>query len=281
MRVIPGDPFGEEQGLPTEIYQSLKEHYGLNKPLFEEYARYLSSIVRLDLGHSLVYKDRSVNDIIIHYFPVSALLGLEALLFSLSVGLTLGVIAAYKENGWQDHLAMFLTTLGISVPSFILAALLQYYFAIKWDLLPLARWESFSHTILPVLALSALPTTFIARLMRTSMIEVLKTDYIKTAQSKGLSWSYILFKHGIRNALLPILTYLGPLIANILVGSFVVEKIFSIPGLGQWFVNSVNNRDYPVIMGLTIFYSVILSCSVMLVEISYCALDPRIKKNHT
>lgn len=277
MKTLPGDPFAEEQALPKEIHEALLQHYGLKKPMGEQYLLYLQNVVQGDLGPSFRYKDQTVNTIISDYFPVSAILGLEALTLAIFVGTLLGTIAAFYKNRWQDHIAMLLTTIAISVPSFILATVLQYFVAIKWHLLPLARWGSFEHTILPVLALAALPTAFIARLMRTTMSEVLKSDYIKTAKAKGLPTHQILFRHALRNAFLPILTYLGQLTANIVVGSFIIEKIFSIPGLGQWFVHSVSNRDYTVIMGLTIFYSLLLMTMMLIIDIAYAYLDPRIR----
>lgn len=277
MKSLPGDPFQEEQSLPREIYEALQRHYGLDQPWYVQYGTYVKSILHGDLGPSFKYKDLRVNAIISENFPVSATLGLEAFFLALTAGVLLGTIAALKENQWQDYAVMILTTMGISVPSFILATLLQYIFAMKLHLFPLARWESFESTLLPAMALAALPTAFIARLFRSSMIEVSQCEYIKTAKAKGLSTTHIITHHMLRNAFLPVLTYLGQLLANILVGSFVIEKIFSIPGLGQWFVTSVSNRDYTVIMGLTIFYSFILLSLMLLLDIAYKYLDPRIQ----
>lgn len=277
MKMLPGDPFSDEQALPKEIYDSLLKHYGLDRPWYVQYKDYLLSISSGNLGPSFKYKDLTVNEIIRKGFPVSALLGLEAALLALVVGVGLGALAAIKEHKWLDHCVLFITSAGVSVPSFILAAFLQYLFAVKLQILPLARWGSFTHTILPAIALAALPTAFIARLTRTAMLEVWQSDYIKAAKAKGLSLSYILFFHVLPNSILPVITYLGQLFANILVGSFVIEKIFSIPGLGQWFVNSVSNRDYTVMMGLTIFYSFILIVIMFLVDIAYEFIDPRIK----
>ncbi len=277
MKAIPGDPFTQEQTMPPEIAQALRDHYHLNDPLLVQYASYLKSIATLDLGPSFKYKSRTVTEIIGLGFPISATLGLEALLIAVGTGTLLGIIAALKQNQWQDYAAMTIAVLGLSIPSFLLASFLQYLFAIKLSLLPVARWGSFSHSILPALALAALPTAFIARLVRAQMVEVLRQDYIRTALAKGLTWPATILRHGLRNALLPVLTYMGPLLANILVGSFVVEKIFGIPGLGQWFVTSISNRDYTVIMGMTLFYSAILLVAVFLVDLAYLALDPRIK----
>lgn len=277
MKAIPGDPFTQEKALPKEILDSLYEHYKLNDPWYIQYLNYLKSIAKWDLGPSFKYKSRTVNDIIKNGFPISAALGLEAMVIAVGAGIFLGTIAALKQHRWQDYTAMIIAVIGISIPSFILAAFLQYLFAIKFDLLPVARWGTFQQSILPAISLAALPTAFIARLTRSNMLEVLSMDYIKTARAKGLSDTIVIFKHGLRNALLPVVTYLGILTANILTGSFIIEKIFGIPGLGQWFINSVTNRDYTVIMGLTVFYSIILLTAIFFVDIIYGWIDPRIK----
>lgn len=277
MKAIPGDPFTQEKALPKEILDSLYEHYKLNDPWYVQYGNYLKSIVTWDLGPSFKYKARTVNDIIKSGFPVSAILGLEAMFLAVSVGMALGTIAALKQNSWQDWGAMCLAVIGISVPSFILAAFLQYIFSIKLDLFPVARWGTFEQTVLPAISLAALPTAFVARLTRANLIEILSMDYIKTARSKGLSETSVILKHALRNALLPVVTYLGMLTANILTGSFIIEKIFGIPGLGQWFINSITNRDYTVIMGLTVFYSMILLSAIFFVDIVYGWVDPRLK----
>lgn len=278
MKAIPGDPFIQEKAIPKEILESLHHHYGLSDPLYVQYLRYLKSIITWNLGPSFKYQGRSVNDIIRDGFPISALLGAEALLLAIIMGLLLGTIAALHHNKWQDYLAMFITVSCISIPSFILATLLQYLFSLKLGLLPVARWGTFSQSILPAVSLAALPTAFIARLMRTHLIEVMHQDYIKSARAKGLSPSYIIIKHALRNAILPVLSYLGPLTTNILTGSFIIEKIFGIPGLGQWFVTSITNRDYTVIMGTTVFYSIILLAAIFLVDVTYGLIDPRIKR---
>lgn len=277
MHAIPGDPFIQEKVIPEEILKALHHHYGLDAPWYVQYCRYLKGVFTWDLGPSFVYQGRTVNEIIREGFPVSALLGLEALLLSLIAGISLGTIAALKYSKWQDHLTMLIAVLGISVPSFILATFLQYLLAMKLSLLPVARWGSFAQSIMPALSLSALPTAIIARLTRANMVEILQQDYIQTARSKGLSVWQITYKHMLRNGLLPVLTYLGPLTAGILTGGFAIEKIFGIPGLGQWFVMSITNRDYTMIMGTTIFYSAILMSCVFLIDILYSLLDPRIR----
>lgn len=277
MRMAPGNPFTSEKQLPPAIEANLNEHYGLNDPWYVQYGEYIIRILQWDFGPSFKYKSQTVNDLINEGFPVSLVLGLEAIFIALAVGVILGIIAALKHNRWQDYTAMIVAVLGISVPSFIMAAFLQYVFAIKLGWLPVARWGSFAQSILPAIALAAGPTAFIARLTRSSMLEVLSNDYIKTAKAKGLSEFVITVKHTIRNAILPVVSYMGPLSAGIVTGSFVIEKIFGIPGLGSHFVKSIGNRDYTVIMGVTVFYSIILLVSVLLVDILYGLIDPRIK----
>lgn len=277
MKAIPGDPFTQEKALPQEILDSLYEHYKLNDPIFVQYGHYLLSIAKWDLGPSFKYKTRTVNEIIKSGFPISITLGLEAALIAISMGILLGSIAACFRNKWQDYSSMLIAVIGISVPSFILAAFLQYLLSIKLDLFPVARWGTFRQSVLPALSLAALPMAFIARLTRANMVEVLSKDYIKLARAKGLGAKTVIVKHAMRNALLPVVTYLGMITVNILTGSFIIEKIFGIPGLGQWFINSVTNRDYTVIMGLTVFYSIILLTAIFLTDIMYGWIDPRIK----
>lgn len=278
MKIIPGDPFTDEKALPTEIHAALRKHYGLDEPLTKQYIQYLYSAISWDLGPSLKYQNRTVNTIIKETFPVSALLGFEALMIALALGTLFGVISAIKLNSWQDQLFFLFSSIGISLPSFILAVLLQYCLAMQLGWFPMARWGSFMQTILPAFSLAAMPIAYISRLVRNNVLEVLKSEYIKTAKSKGLSNSRILFKHVLKNALSPLLPYFGQLSANILVGSFVIEKIFSIPGLGQWFVTSVNNRDYTMVIGTTLFYSTILLIFLFLADLIQSILDPRIKR---
>jgi oligopeptide transport system permease protein len=277
MKAIPGDPFTEEKAVPKEILHALHEHYGLNDPIHTQYFRYLNQVAHWNLGPSFKYKSRTVNEIIASGFPISATLGLEALFISIGLGVFLGSVAAMKRNQWQDYTAMLIAVTGISVPSFILATILQYIFSLKLGWFPVARWGSFAQSVLPALSLSAFPTAFIARLTRSNMLEVLQQDYIKMARAKGLSESAIVTKHVLRNALMPVVTFMGQLTANILTGSFIIEHIFGIPGLGRHLVTSVSNRDYTVIMGTTVFYSSLLLVTVFLVDIAYSFLDPRVK----
>lgn len=281
MKAIPGDPFTQEKAVPKEILDALYEHYGLNDPIHVQYVKYLNRVLHWDLGPSFKYKARTVNDIIADGFPVSAILGLEALFLSVGAGVFLGTVAALKQGKWQDYSAMLLAVAGISVPSFILATVLQYIFSLKLGWFPVARWGTFAQSVLPALSLCAFPTAFIARLTRSNMLEVLQQDYIKTARAKGLSETAVVVKHALRNALMPVVTFLGQLTANVMTGSFIIEHIFGIPGLGRYLVTSVNNRDYTVIMGTTVFYSILLLTAIFLVDIAYTFVDPRIKMRKT
>ncbi|AIG26072.1 ABC transporter permease [Brevibacillus sp. 7WMA2] len=277
MHSIPGGPFTGERNVPPEIQKALEAKYNLDLPISQQYLLYLKGIATWDLGPSFTEKSSTVNDMINRGFPVSAHLGLQALLVAIFGGISLGVIAALYHNKWQDYSAMLIAVLGLSVPSFILASFYQYFFSIELGWFPIAKWETWKHTVLPTFALAASPLAFIARLTRSNMIEIMGQDYIKTAKSKGLSTFVITVKHAIRNALLPVITYLGPLSASILTGAFVVERIFGIPGLGREFVISITNRDYTVIMGTTVFYAMILVVMVLIVDIAYTLIDPRIK----
>lgn len=277
MHAIPGDPFVQERAIPEEILKALHKHYGLDQPLYVQFGKYLNGLLHFELGPSFKYEGRTVNAIISDGFPVSFCLGLESLFIAIFGGILLGSIAALNHMRWQDHLTMVIAVIGISVPSFIMASFLQYFLAMKLDILPVARWGSFSQTIMPAISLAALPMAFIARLTRANMVEVMQQDYIQTARSKGLNSFQIILRHVTHNALLPVITYLGPLSAAVMTGSFAIEKIFGIPGLGQWFVTSITNRDYTVIMGTTIFYSALLMLCILLVDLLYCFIDPRIQ----
>lgn len=277
MHAIPGGPFTAEKSLPPYVLHSIEERYKLNDPLYKQYGDYLYNLVQGDLGPSFKYPGRSVNDIIADGFPVSCKLGLEAIFIAIVIGIPAGIIAGVKQHKWQDKIINFFTTLGVAVPSFVVAALLIYIFSTKLHLLPAAMWNGWHHEILPALALSGMPMSFIARLTRSTILDILTQDYIKTARAKGLSWKMVLIKHALPNSLMPVITYLGPMTAGILTGSFVIESIFAIPGLGQYFVTSIYNRDYTVIMGVTVFYSVLIIILNMIVDLLYPLLDPRIK----
>lgn len=277
MHAIPGDPFVGERALPSEVLATLHAHFGLDQPLVTQYFLYLKALLKGELGPSILYQGKNVNQLIQEGFWISARLGLQALTIAVPVGILIGTWAALKRNRWQDHAVMAMATAGVVIPNFAMASLLQYIFSIKLHILPVARWGHWENTILPTIALAALPIAFIARLTRTNMIEVMQQDYICTAICKGLPLFQISLRHGLRNALLPVFAYLGPMISHILTGSFMIEKIFAIPGLGQWMVHSISGRDYPMIMGLTIFFTTFLLVLVFLVDIAYALLDPRIR----
>lgn len=277
MHSIPGDPLTRDKKMPEAIRQNIEAQYHLNEPLWKQYGYYFQGLAHGELGPSLKYEGVTVNEIIGQGFPVSAQLGLAALALMLLVGLPAGVISALRQNQWQDHTAMFMATLGVAVPNFVLATLLIYIFGVKLELLPTSRWVSWQSVIMPAVALAFYPTAYIARLTRSSMLEVIGQDYIRTARAKGLPQRTVLYKHALRNALVPIVTYLGPLIAGVLTGSFVIEKIFAIPGLGQQFVLSISNRDYTTILGVTIFYAAFLIFMNLVVDLLYGVIDPRIR----
>jgi dipeptide transport system permease protein len=277
MHSIPGSPFNEERATSEAVQKNLEAYYHLDEPLPVQYATYLKSLVTLDFGPSIKKSSQTVNDMLSRGFPVSFELGMWTLLLAVFSGIVLGIIASLRHNGFIDYLAMTIAVLGISVPNFVLATLLIQQVAVNWDLLPAATWTSWRHMILPTLALATGPMAIIARLTRASMLEVLTQDYIRTAKAKGLTPVKIVFKHALRNALLPVVTVLGTMAASILTGTFVIEKIFAIPGMGKYFIESIGNRDYPVIMGTTVFYSAVLIFMLFLVDFAYGVLDPRIK----
>ncbi|MEK5520691.1 MULTISPECIES: ABC transporter permease [Heyndrickxia] len=277
MHNIPGNPFAKEGTMPEAVLNNLKAYYNLDKPKIVQYFLYIKGLLHLDFGPSIKSQSITVNDYIRNGFPISLHLGLQAMVIAIPFGLFFGVIAAIFKNRWPDYLSMILAIIGISVPSFILATILINYFAVEWKIFPVATWKSWAHTVLPSVALAVSPMAYIARLMRSSMLEVLGQDYILTAKAKGLGKSMVLIKHAIRNAILPVTTVLGILIANVVTGSFIIENIFGIPGMGEMFVKSIFNRDYPVILGSTVFYSAILIFLIFIVDIAYTWIDPRIK----
>lgn len=278
MHIIPGDPFSNDsKTIPEAVLQNMRARYNLDKPLAVQYVLYLKNLLVLDMGPSIQSKTTDVNMLIARGFPPSALLGIQSIVVAIIAGISLGTLAALHHNRPLDYISMFIAIVGISVPSFILAPLLIKYVAVQWHLLPVASWGTWQHTVLPSLALAVSPLAVIARFMRTSMLEVMHEEYIRTAKAKGLSSWAVVLRHGLRNALIPVLSFIGPLFASIITGTFVVEKIFAIPGIGKYFVDSIFNRDYPVIMGTTIFYSAILVVTLFLIDISYRLVDPRIK----
>ncbi|WP_442600532.1 ABC transporter permease [Paenibacillus sp. KN14-4R] len=278
MHLIPGDPFSAESGkLPKQVLENLRAKYHLNDSYPVQYFHYLKNLVMLDLGQSIKSDMRSVNSMIADGFRASALLGIQAICISLVFGIFFGIIAALNRNRIPDYVMIILAIAGISIPSFLMAPLLINYLAIKMPIFPVATWGTWKHTVLPSLALSFGPLAIVTRYMRTSMINVMRQNYIRTAEAKGIPMHLIVIRHGIRNAILPVITFLGPLMAALITGTFVVEKVFAIPGVGKYFVEGIFNRDYPVILGTSIFYSTILILAVLMIDIAYTLIDPRIK----
>lgn len=277
MNAVPGGPYEAEKSISAEAKAALEAKFGLDKPLFEQYLTYMKNIFKGDLGPSLKQRGRQVIDIITEKFPISARLGGISVLVALCIGIPLGCVAAFNKGKFVDSAVTVISTCGIAVPSFVICSVLMYFLGVKWKLLPTLGIASWKNYIMPVISLSFYPTAYIARLMRSSMLDVLGQDYMRTARAKGLSQFVSIFKHALRNAVLPVVTYLGPMLAYTLTGSFVVEKIFTIPGLGGQFVSSITNRDYMMIMGTTVFLAALLILMNVLVDIIYTIVDPRIK----
>ena len=277
MNLVPGGPFVAEKSISAQAQAALKAKYGLDKPLIVQYKNYMVNAAQGDFGLSLKQRGRTVMDIISDKFPVSAKIGGIAVLSALAVGIPLGSIAALNRGKWLDQLIIVIATCGIAFPSFVICTVGMYLFGVQLKLLPVIGLSSPLHYILPIVALSFYPMAYITRLMRASMLDVIGQDYMRTARAKGLSQFVTLFKHALRNAILPIVTFLGPMLAYTLTGSFVVEKIFVIPGLGGQFVGSILNRDYTVIMGTTIFLAALIITLNVLVDIAYKLIDPRIQ----
>lgn len=277
MHAIPGGPFSSEKVLPPAVMENINERYHLNDPLSKQYFDYLNNMMHFNFGPTFRYSGRTVNDLFHDGLPKTATLGLTATVMALIGGTLLGVIAALKQNKWPDYLATILATIGVSVPSFVIATFLQFYVGYKSHLFPPIGWGDPINLVLPALALSAYPIAQITRLTRSSMLDVLNQDYIRTARAKGMPGYVIVFRHALRNALIPVVTFMGPFFAYILTGNFVVEYVFNIPGIGQFFVTSINNRDYPVILGTTVLFATLLVVFNLLVDMAYTVVDPRIK----
>lgn len=279
VRMIPGNPIeAMTEKLPDEIRQQVFEQYGFDKPILEQYKLFFKELfTEGDLGESLKYRGRKVTDTIASYAPVSGLLGAEAIAIGVISGIILGIVAALNRGKWLDYLVMFIAVVGIAVPNFVLASCFQYFLTIRFHLFPTTGWEGFSYTVLPALALSFNSTAKYARYMRANCLDVLNQDYIITAKSKGMSKFRLIRKHVLKNSILPIITLLGPQIALMFGGAFVIERIFAIPGLGSYFVSSVTDRDYTMVMGQTIFIAALYILSVLIVDILYGFIDPRIR----
>lgn len=277
MHSIPGGPFTRERAVPEEILKNLNEKYNLDAPLYEQYLDYLKGLVTFNLGPSYSKIGTTVNDLIVGGFPSSAIIGLLATIVIVIAGLPLGIVSALKQNKPIDYMVMFMATLGVTIPSFVMATVFIYVFAGVLGWVPSFGVTNPLGYIGPVVALSGYSLSFVARLTRSSMLEVLRQDYIRTARANGIREHKVIFKHAIKNAMIPVVTYLGPMIAGILTGSFVIEKIFAVPGMGRYYVESVSNRDYTTIMGMTIFYAAFYVIMVLLVDVAYGFIDPRIR----
>jgi ABC-type dipeptide/oligopeptide/nickel transport system permease component len=283
MRQIKGNPFRKtDRAVPAAVQANLDRKFHLDEPWYVQYADYVKGVFSLDLGPSLVLRNQSVNDIVKSHFPVSLELGAYAFLFAIVAGVPLGMLAALRPNKLTDYLAMLVANVGFAVPSFLVATLLIYYFAVKWNVgLPTSGWRSWDSKILPSIALGFFPMAYFARLVRGTMLETLQQDYVRTAKAKGLRRRRVVGLHVLRNSLIPVVTAAGPLLGAVITGSFIVETIFAIPGIGRYYVSSVSSRDYSVTMGLTILYAVIVIVGNLVVDVLYGFLDPRTREART
>ncbi|MBB6041341.1 ABC transporter permease [Oribacterium sinus] len=277
MNMVPGGPFLSEKAVTPQAQAAMEAKYGLDKPLFQQYTTYMTGILKGDFGLSIKKRGRTVSQIIGTKFPVSAKVGGLALILAVCTGIPLGAVAAFNRGKFIDNLLVVLSTAGIAIPSFLSSTILIYIFTTKLKWLPSLGLKDAQSYIMPVVALALYPTFYMARLMRSSMLDVMGQDYMRTAKAKGVTTFKAIFKHALRNAILPVITYLGPLLAALMTGSFIIEKIFNIPGLGSEFVSSITSRDYPMIMGTTIFLAVFIIIMNLFVDIAYAIVDPRIK----
>lgn len=275
---VPGGPFDREKALPPEIIANLEKFYGLDKPVWRQYVDYIGGIItRFDFGPVMSSRSRRVNDIFASHLPVSAQLGVLSLLIAIGIGVPLGIIAALKQNSFWDYLGIAVAIFGVSVPNIVMGPLLIVIFALTLNILPVAGWGTPAKMIMPALALGTSSAARIARLTRASMLQVIREDYIRTARAKGLSERVVMVRHALKNAFIPVATILGPMFAALVTGTFVVEQIFAIPGMGKYFITSVTNRDYPVVMGTILLYAFFLVLANLAVDVTYAFLDPRIR----
>jgi oligopeptide transport system permease protein len=277
LRLAPGGPFDSERKLPPEVIANLEAKYHLDEPVWQQYLRYLAGIARGDFGPSYKYLDRGVTEIIADTLPTSVLLGGLAILFALAISFPIGLLAAYHRNSLIDRCCMFIATLGISLPNFLLGAFLIWAIALQLGWLQAGRWDDWASMILPTVTLGAAPAAFLAALLRSTLIETFGEDFVRTARAKGLPEFVVVAKHALCHSLIPVLTVMGPLTATLLTGSFVVEFVFAIPGMGRFFITAVVDRDYPLIMGVTLIYTALLVCTNLLVDLLYSYVDPRIR----
>lgn len=277
MHSVPGGPFTRENALPDAVIEALNDKYNLDDPIWKQYFSYVNGILRFDFGPSFQRSGLTVNQLIKDGLPATLTIGVTSVIYIIVIGIPLGVLSALKHNKWQDKMILVFTTLGVVLPSFVIATAMIYIFSAKLNLLPSNGLTSWKHLIGPVVAISGFSMSFVIKLTRTCMLDVLEQDYIRTAKAKGISIQKVIFKHALKNALIPVIAYVGPMIATLLTGSFVIEKVYAIPGIGKHFVESVGNRDYTVLLGITILYAFILAIMVLVVDILYSIIDPRIK----
>ncbi|XXT24809.1 ABC transporter permease subunit [Sorangium sp. So ce429] len=278
VRIVPGGPFDQERAVPVEVQRQLDAKYHLNDPVLKQYGDWLLALVtKGDLGPTFKYPNRTVNEIIALSLPVSMQLGFWAMLFALAMGIPLGIIGAIRQNTWKDTAAMAVSMVGLSVPRYVLAPLLMLVFSLKLYWFPVARWETWRHMVLPVICAGLPVAAYIARLTRGGMLEVIRSDFIRTARAKGLSERKVVLKHALRGGLLPVVSFLGPGFSGLLVGSLVVEKIFNIPGMGRYFVEAATNRDYNLVMGVMLVYGFLLMLFNAIVDVAYAFIDPRVE----
>lgn len=279
MHLVPGGPWDREKQLAPQVVEALNRKYGLDKPFFVQYGNFLLGLVQGDLGVSYSYQDRNVTDILMQGLPKTAILGVTAFTLAIIIGISLGMAAALNQNSWIDYVSVLFSTIFASIPGFVLAILLMIVFSVLLHWLPTGGWGSVEQIILPAFALAALPAAYTARITRASTLEVMRQDYVRTARSKGLRERVVLLRHILRNSLIPVVTIAGPEFANLVTGSFIIENIFSIPGIGRLFVQGIFARDYGLIMGSVLFYAFVIAVVNLIVDILYAVIDPRIVYN--
>jgi oligopeptide transport system permease protein len=277
MHSVPGGPWDREKQLAPSVIENLNRRYGMDKPLWQQYVTFLSGAVRGDLGVSFMYQDRNVADVIRDGFPVTATLAGLALMVAVIIGIPLGILAALRQNSWVDYVCLFFATIGASIPNFVLAILLIIVMSVGLHLLPTGGWGEWQKAVMPALALGIYPAAVLARMTRASMIEAIRQDYVRTARAKGLVEAVILSRHILKNAMIPVVTTLGPVAAGLIAGSFIIESIFGVPGIGKFYIQGIFARDYGLMMGATLFYAAVIAFANLLVDMMYAFIDPRIR----
>ncbi len=277
MHSVPGGPWDRDKKLAPQVVENLNRKYGLDKPLWQQYTTFLTNAAQGDLGVSFIYQDRKVTDVIREGFPVTATLATAAILIALVIGIPLGVLAALRQNSWVDYLCLFFATIGASVPNFVMGIVLIIVLSVGLHLLPTGGWGTWQKVVMPALALGFYPAALLARMTRASMIEAIRQDYVRTARAKGLVENIILWRHIFKNALIPVVTVLGPWVAILITGSFIIESIFAVPGIGKFYIQGIFARDYGLLMGTTLFYAVLIAFANLFVDVVYALIDPRIR----